>query len=985
MSTTIPQPGSRLTNYLVQQTEPIAELNLTLIQLQHTPTGARHVHLACDDPNNVFAVGFRTPPPDSTGVAHILEHTVLCGSQRYPVRDPFFTMLKRSLNTFMNAMTAADWTFYPIASMNRKDFDNLMAIYLDAAFFPLLRENDFRQEGHRLEFESPQDPDSPLTIRGVVFNEMKGAMADPSSLLSRRLTRALFPTTCYGHNSGGEPLVIPELSWEQLRDFHRTFYHPSNSWFFTYGNMPLEDHLARIEERALSSFDRLGVDSTIPLETRLDAPRQWEETFPVAGKEDLAGRSLFQVGWLTSPIENSFDCSAMGILTSLLVGNPAAPLYQALLDSQLGQNLCPGVGYHDDYRDTFFAAGLQGTDPDKTAAIEQVILDTLQQTAEQGFADERVAAALHQYEFSHREVSGDQYPYGLHLLMRMLGPWLHADDPLSPLQIGQNLQQLRKAAQDPAFFPNLIRSQLLDNPHRVSVLLRPDPDHAGREEASFNHYLREIEQSLDETDRRSLVEKANALKESQESPDNTDCLPSLEISDIAVTEKPVSYALRDDQGPEVFWFDQPTNGITYCTLQFGIGDLPNTLRPYLPMFCALLPQIGAAGQDYLTMARRISAATGGVRLTTNLLTDPADIDRVRAVVDLKSKALTRNLDHLGTILTDLMTAPDFSDLARLKTVIGQVKTSMENSIAGSGHSYAARAAASGLTPASRFREEWSGLSQLLVIREAADLDEQALGQLAEKFQQIGRHLLHKQNIAVAVTAEKADHTAMAGPLNKLLEALPAAPDLPPSEYEDFSASPKNIGWSYNLPVAYVTKVFRTLPYVHPDAPFLMILAKLLRANYLHREIREKGGAYGGLAGNDSEGGLFSLLSYRDPHLVRTLQVYRQAVDWAGSAEFSEEMVKEAILAVFGEMDRPLSPGGRGYREFLHQRQGLTLAMRQAQREAVLKATRQDIARVARIYLAEAWEQSATGVLAGEAMFQAAASDLNELGLELKRL
>lgn len=979
------QPNARLDNYRIQQTQAIPELNLSLVQLRHEPTGARHVHLACDDPNNVFAVGFRTPPPDSTGVAHILEHTVLCGSQAYPVRDPFFTMLKRSLNTFMNAMTAADWTFYPIASMNRKDFDNLMAIYLDATFFPLLRENDFRQEGHRLEFSEPRDPNSPLTIRGVVFNEMKGAMADPSSLLSRRLTRALFPTSCYGHNSGGEPQAIPELSWEQLRDFHRTFYHPSNSWFFTYGNMPLEEHLAKIEEHALSRFDRLGVDSTIPLETRFEAPRQWEETFPVAGEEDFAGRSLFQVGWLTSPIENSFDCSAMGILTSLLIGNPAAPLYQALLDSQLGQNLCPGVGYHDDYRDTFFAAGLQGTDPDKTEAIEQVILKTLQETADQGFADERVAAALHQYEFSHREVSGDHYPYGLHLLMRMLGPWLHADDPLSPLQIEQNLQRLRQAAEDPGFFPNLIRSQLLDNPHRVSVLLRPDNNHAQREEETFQQRLKKIEGSLTDTDRRMLVEKAIQLQESQETSDNLDCLPTLKIADIEVEEKPVSFTNTENSGPDVFWFDQPTNGISYLTLQFGIDDLPGDLRPYLPLFCALLPQIGAAGQDYLTMARRISAATGGVRLTTNLLTDPVDVDKVRAVIDLKSKALTGNLDNLGAILVDLITAPDFSDLARLKTVIGQVKTSMENSIAGSGHSYAARSAASGLTPASSLREEWSGVSQLLVIRETAELEDEELEKLAETFQRIGRHLLHKQTVAAAVTSEQPDHSAMEAPLQSIFEALPAAPEMPTPSGLNFTASSQNIGWSYNLPVAYVAKVFRTLPYVHPDAPLLMILAKLLRANYLHREIREKGGAYGGLAGNDSEGGLFSMLSYRDPHLIRTLQVYRQAVDWAGSAEFNDEMVKEAILAVFGELDRPLSPGGRGYREFLHQRQGLTLEMRQNQREAILRATRQEIARVARIYLAEAWDQGSTGVLAGEEMFQSAASDLREIGLQIKRL
>jgi Zn-dependent M16 (insulinase) family peptidase len=985
MSPNLPRTGSRFGKYIVLQNQAVPELNLTLVTLRHEPTGARHVHLACEDPNNVFAVGFRTPPPDSTGVAHILEHTVLCGSEHYPVRDPFFAMLKRSLNTFMNAMTAADWTFYPIASMNHKDFYNLMGIYLDAAFFPLLRKNDFRQEGHRLEFSDPQDASSPLEIRGVVFNEMKGAMADPSSLLGRRLSRALFPTNCYGMNSGGEPLDIPDLSWEQLKQFHGTYYHPSNSWFFTYGDMPLGDHLIRIEDLALSRFESLEIDSSIPLETRFRSPHRVEETFPANSEDDLKGRSLFQMAWLTCPIEDNFERSALGILTTLLVGNPAAPLYQALLDSGLGQNLCPGVGYHDDYRDTFFAAGLQGTDPEKVDAIETLILKTLQEVAGAGFPEERVAAALHQYEFSHREVSGDQYPYGLNLLMRILGPWLHADDPVSPLHLEENLRQLREAAADPAFFPGLIRKHLLDNPHRVSMLLKPDPLHAQREERQFRARLDRIERELDDPGRQQLIDEALELMRSQDDQDSMDCLPTLGLDDIDPVERPVDFTKTSLAQQEVFWFDQPTNGITYLTLQFAVEDLPLELRPYVPLFCALLPQIGAAGQDYLTMARRISAVTGGIRLTTNLLVDPTDLDRVQVAIDLRGKALVRNLPAFGDILVDLLHAPDFSDLTRLKIVIGQVKTSMENSIAGSGHSFAARAAARGLTPASQLREEWSGLSQLILIREAAARDDEGVARLAKIFRRIATCLLLQKNLSVAISAERKHHAAMTRPLASVFAALPSTPSGTTPVVQGFTPEKATVGWTYNLPVAYVTKVFRTLPFVHPDAAHLMVLAKLLRANFLHREIREKGGAYGGMAGNDNEGGLFSLLSYRDPHLIRTLEVYQNAITWACQGDFSEEMVNEAILAVFGELDRPLSPGGRGYREFLHQQQGLTLEMRQAFRDAALRTSPADLARIARRYLADGWDESATGVLAGAEMFKAAGQQLAELGMQIEKL
>lgn len=985
MSSSLPLAGTRLGHYKVEQTTEITELNLTAIQLRHEPTGARHLHIACDDPNNVFAVGFRTPPSDSTGVAHILEHTVLCGSEGYPVRDPFFAMLKRSLNTFMNAMTAADWTFYPIASMNRKDLDNLMGIYLDAVFFPLLRENDFRQEGHRFEFSDPQDSSSPLEIKGVVFNEMKGAMADPSSLLGRRLTRALFPQTCYGENSGGEPLNIPDLTWEQLRQFHQTYYHPSNSWFFTYGDMPLEEHLAKVEELALSKFEALDMSSEIPLETRLTSPIRVEETFPINSSDDLAGRSMYQLAWLTSPIEDTFERTAFGILTSLLIGNPAAPLYQALINSGLGENLCPGTGYHDDYRDTFFAAGLQGTDPDKADAIEAIILETLEKTATDGFPEERVAAALHQHEFSAREVSGDQYPYGLSLLMRVLGPWLHADDPFSPLLIEKNLQQLRHATRDPQFFPSLIRKHLLDNPHRVSMLLRPDPTHAEREEQALQQRLDQFEQQLGETTRQKLVADAVELANSQDEQDDTSCLPTLELSDIDREEQPVESYKNEIAEREVFWFDQPTNGITYLTLQFDTSGLAPELRPYLPLFCALLPQIGAAGQDYLEMARKFSASTGGVRLSANLMTDPTDIDRVKAVVDLRGKALTRNLEAFGDVLADMLSAPDFDDLARLKTVIGQVKVSMENSIAGSGHSFAARSAASGLTPAAQLREEWSGLTQLIHIREAAARDDQGIAELADVFRKIVQHLLSRQNVVAAVTAEQKNHEHMQKPLCKVLEALNASPKKLPAATSAFRPHKQVIGWAYNIPVAYVTKVFRTQPFVHPDAAPLTVLSKLLRANFLHREIREKGGAYGGLAGHNSEDGLFSMLSYRDPHMMRTLEVYRKAVDWACAGDFSDEMVKEAILAVFGELDRPLSPGGRGYHEFHNQQQGLTLEVRQTQRDAILAVTGDDLVRVARTWLAEGWEQSSTGILGGDEMFTAAKDALEPLDMQLNTL
>jgi len=869
--------------------------------------------------------------------------------------------------------------------MNRKDFYNLMGIYLDAVFFPLLREQDFRQEGHRLEFADPADPATPLQIKGVVFNEMKGAMADPSSLLGRRLNHALFPTTCYGYNSGGEPLAIPDLTWQQLQDFHADYYHPANSWFYTYGDLPLGEHLKRIDDLALRHFECRQVSSAIRAETRFTAPQRSTATFPIGPQDDPAGRSMVQLAWLTCPIGDTFARMATGILAGLLLGDPATPLYQALLDSRLGQNLAPGTGYHDDYRDTVFAVGLQGTEPDRVEAVEQVILDTLARVADEGFPSERVEAALHQFEFSSREVSGDQYPYGLSLLMRFLGPWLHADDPLSPLELEQTLAALRRAAADPGFFPGLIRHQLLGNPHRVTLLLRPDRQHAEREEQALQQRLAAAAQALDESARQQLVAVAAELQHSQEIQEDTSCLPTLELADIDPLEPRVPFSVAPPGGVPSYRFEQPTNGITYLSLQFDSGGLPPELRRWLPLFCALLPQIGAAGQDYLAIARRITAVTGGIRLGTNLLEDPTDLDRARAVVDLRAKALDSRQGAMSDLLTDLLTAPDFTDLERLRTVIGQVRVTLENSIPGSGHSYAARAAAAGLTPTARLREEWAGMSQVRLIQQAAALDQNGLAELADQFRSIAALLLTARRAAAAVTAEPAALASMASPLAALLAALPAG-NAPVATATGLATPlPRAIAWSVNVPLAYVARVFRTVAYGHRDAATLLVLAKLLRANYLHREIREKGGAYGGMAGFNADGGLLSLLSYRDPHLLRTLEVYRQAIDWACQGEFTDEMLREAILAVFGELDRPLSPGGRGHREFLCQQQGLTMALRQAMRDRILAVSRADLATAAQRYLHDDYDTSAVGILAGDALLETARAELEILGARFERL
>uniref|UniRef100_UPI003D1C14E3 insulinase family protein n=1 Tax=Geoalkalibacter halelectricus TaxID=2847045 RepID=UPI003D1C14E3 len=686
----------------------------------------------------------------------------------------------------------------------------------------------------------------------------------------------------------------------------------------------------------------------------------------------------------TCDIADGFERLALDLLSILLLGNPAAPLYKALLDSRLGSNLAPGSGYHDDYRTTLFAAGLQGTDPEHAEAIEKVVLETLEEVARRGFSRERIEGVIHRFEFGHREVTGDSYPYALMLCMRLLGPWMHCGDAVSALRISTHLERLRKELEAGPFFENLIRRQLLDNPHRVTLTLRPDPEQKRREEQQTAERLAAIQATLTAQDRQRLVEEARLLKEVQEAEEDLSCLPSLELSDIPAEEPTVPSTSSTESGLCVQWFAQPTNGIGYFIAHLDASALDPEHQPYLPLFCSLLTQIGAAGLNYMEMAERIEAGTGGIAASTEILEDPRDTSRFQALVQIRGKALVRNQDKLFGILSDIFAAPDFSDRDRLRTVLGQIKTTLENSIPSSGHSYAARAAAARLSPAARLRETWSGLELIGLTKKTAELKDEALDEFAGRMQAIAAALLRRNQLSCALVAEERDFEKIRPALNTFLAGLaPQAtePVAPPT----FNPQPVRLGWIASVPVSFVTRVFPTVPFTHADSGGLLVLAKLLRASYLHREIREKGGAYGGMSSANPETGLMSLLSYRDPHLVRTLRVYDEAAHWAAAGRFSDQEIKEAILAVFSELDRPLSPGGRGYREFANTRQGLTLEMRQDLRHKVLATDRTALQRLAQTYLVEGRARSAVSVLAGEDLLRKANAELGGEGLEIRKI
>jgi hypothetical protein len=962
------------------RTERVSALNLTVEEYRHRVTGAQHIHLAAADDNNAFLVAFLTVPQDSTGVAHILEHTVLCGSRHYPVRDPFFLMLRRSLNTFMNAMTASDWTAYPFASQNRKDFFNLLDVYLDAAFFPTLDPLDFAQEGHRLEFAEAENPDSELTFKGVVFNEMKGAMSAPVSALWQALAREVYPTTTYHHNSGGDPAHIPDLTYEQLKAFHARHYHPSNATFFTYGDIPAAEQQAIMEDRVLRHFQRLDIDLHVPPERRYAAPRVVEETY-AAQDGDTARKTHIVLGWLLGDLTDLDQVLRLNLLSRLLLDNSSSPLMNALETTELGSAPSPLCGLDDSARELLFAAGVEGSEPEHAAAVEKLVLDVLREVAETGVPAEQVEAMLHQIELGRREIGGDRYPYGLQLIMNALPQAVHHGDPVQALAIDAALERLRAAAAEPGFVQSEVRRWLLDNPHRVRLTMKPDATQAERERAAERARLASIQAKLDAAERRRIVAQAKALEVRQAHQDDPDILPRVTLADVAPALKIPPSVQEPVAGLPATWYDQPTNGLVYQQIVIDLPPLDDDALELLPLLAETLSEVGAGGRDYTQTQARQAALTGGISASASVGALAADSQTSRGLFVVSGKALVRNHGALSKLLHETLHTARFDELDRLRELIAQARMSDENSVTGNGHALAMAAASAAMSPVARLAHQWSGLAGIKALKALDDSldDPAALKALAGRLGAL-RARIAAAPVQFVIVAEDEQQPDIALRLAQVWQdtgARPSRPDqtlaLPPVSGRVAEA------WTTNTQVNFCARAYPAVAWSHPDAPALTVLGGYLRNGFLHTAIREKGGAYGGGAGFDADSAAFRFYSYRDPRLAETLADFDRALAWLHDEDHPPQAVEEAILGVIGAIDRPASPAGEARKAFHAGLFGRTPEARQAFRRAVLGVTLADLRRVAATYLVP--ERTSTAVITSLATLEKA----GDLGLTPIRL
>ncbi|MEO8745227.1 MAG: insulinase family protein [Candidatus Dormiibacterota bacterium] len=952
--------------YTIKRREPLDRLEGAYLELEHDRTGARHIHIEAKDDNNAFAVFFPTVPKDSTGVAHILEHVVLAGSQRYPVRDPFFSMTRRSLATFMNAFTSADWTMYLFSSRNAKDFMNLLDVYLDATFFPRLSEDSFKQEGIRFEFEDPADPKSGLRYKGVVFNEMKGALATPSAAMQRAVGRAIFPGLTYEQISGGDPEDIPNLTWDQLKRFHAVHYHPSNAYFYTYGDQSLEQTLEVIERNALSRFQRIAVDTAIPDVTRFTKPTAAVEPYPITAGEDSSHRSQALVAWVTVPTGDSFRILAMKVLADVLFANAGSPLRKALIDSKLGTAMADGTGLQDDYRESVFGAGLKDIAAEDAEKVQQVVLDTLEHLAAEGLDKSQVDATIHRLEFERRERSNAGFPYALKLLFTSLPPYYYGGDPYSALNFDADLERLERARLETRFFERLIREELLDNQHRALITIMPDPELEERQRLKELDRLAVAEAGLDDSDKARIVAESLRLKADQDAKQDLSTLPTLELSDIPMKFEDIPSRDAEADGARVEFYPQPTNGVTYLDIRSDFGSLTPEEKDLLPLFSRVLTQSGAAGQDYVEIASRIAAVTGGVGAAPQVQSLASVDDYVQSFV-LSGRALDRNTRPFVELLTDL-TARLEIDPNRLKEIVAESATRLESSIAGLGFQFAILRAHSRLTSEGAINDRLQGIGMLHVMRRLARLDVGELDEVIKKLDAIRKRLFRIGAIRMVVTCEE----GMVAQLQTLLSALVEA--LPPGADDRRSEEPKaldhvNEARTAAVPVAFNVRIFKTVRYTDPDSPALLVLSNYLRDTFLHRELREKGGAYGGYAQAGVASGTFYFGSYRDPNITRTYDVYDQAVKWVTEGEIEAEALKEAILGACGDVDPLESPDIKGRREATNRATGFTREERERFKQRLLEVTADDLRRVAGAYLTNAKPVQAT--VAGPDLVEAA--------------
>ncbi len=931
--------------FILIKEQELPELNTQARLYRHMQSGAQLLSMENADENKVFGVTFRTPPSDSTGVAHIMEHAVLCGSRKYPVKEPFVELVKGSLNTFLNAMTFPDKTCYPVASQNLQDFYNLIDVYIDAVFHPLIEPRTLDQEGWHYELD---DLEAPLVFKGVVFNEMKGAYSSPDSLLGRYAQQSLFPDNPYGVDSGGDPRYIPDLTYPQFKAFHETYYHPSNARIYFYGDDDPEERLRRMD-LALQSFGSRQVDSAIPLQARFPQPRRQTIAYD-AGDEQDGKKGMLVVNWLLpEPLEMERNLG-LNILAYILIGTPASPLRKALIDSGLGEDLAGG-GLDSDLRQMIFSTGLKGIDSADEAGqanfekVEALVLATLVQLAQDGIDPQAVMAALNTIEFRLRENNTGAFPRGLLLMLRSLTTWLYDGDPLAPLAFEAPLQAIKaRLAAGELYFEDLIRQYFLDNTHRTTIIMLPEPGLNARLEEVETEKLAGIRATMDAQRLQAALENTRQLNLYQETPDSPEALatiPSLRLDDLQRQNKLIPIETLQQDGARILFHDLSTNGIVYLDLGLDLHLLPQEYLPYASLFGRVLLEMGTQQEDFVRLSQRIGRLTGGIRPAFFSSALPGKSDAA-AWLFLRSKATFEHTPDLLQILDDILRSPHLDNPERLHQMVLEEKAEMEAALTPAGHRLVNTRLRSFFSESGWLDEQMGGVSYLYFLRRLTDEIERDWPAVLARLQNMLALLVNRDGLLANVTLDRAGWDSVQPKLLGFLGALPGDKPI----FQNWKVTPPahDQGLAISAKVNYVGKGANLYECGYKMHGSFAVITNYLRTTWLWEKVRVQGGAYGGFTLFDHRSGVLTFLSYRDPNLVDTLHIYDQTGQFLRQLDvqrLSQAELTKSIVGAIGDMDVYQLPDAKGFTSMTRYLAGDSEAARQVRREQILTTTLQD--------------------------------------------
>jgi len=933
---------------LIQKRE-LGELKTEARLYRHRKTGAEILSMIADDENKVFGITFRTPPFDSTGVAHILEHSVLCGSKKYPVKEPFVELLKGSLQTFLNAFTYPDKTCYPVASQNLQDFYNLMDVYLDAVFYPRITPAIFEQEGWHFELEKNE---AEMVFKGVVYNEMKGAYSSPDNVLSEYSLQSLFPDNAYGLDSGGDPKKIPDLTYEQFHAFHERYYHPSNARIFFYGDDDPEERLIRLDA-VLRDFEPLSVDSNVALQRPFDEPKKRVRPYMAGEGDETAAKGMIAVNWMLGETKDVDTNYALRILEYILLGMPASPLRKALIDSGLGEDLTGG-GLETELRQMCFSTGLKGIKPGDAQKVEDLILQTLGTLSRSGIDPHTVEAALNTIEFRLRENNTGSFPRGLSLMLRSLTTWLYGGDPLELVAFEGPLERVKnQIATVPGFLEDLIDGAFISNTHRSTLVLEPDPDLRKREADSERSRLDKAGNSMDETALEAVRENTLALRALQEKPDSPEALatiPRLNREDLEPYNKTIPLSEMDEKGIPILHHELFTNGIVYMDLGLSLQNLPSDYVPYIPLLGRAFVEMGTEKEDFVSLTQRISRKTGGIH-PAPFTSDVQGAHGSTAWLFLRGKAMAHQTDALVQILEDVLLTVTLDNRERFRQMAMEEKARIEQKLIPAGHQMVNLRLRSHFSQSHWASEQMGGISYLFFVRQLVRDIEKDWEKVLAVLKDIHRILVNRKTALANVTVDASGWIGVEPHLRGLLRALPHAPAVESgSSKKDWpdGNNPLFEGMTIPSQVNYVGKGADLTQLGYGFHGSALAITRYVRNAWLWDRVRVQGGAYGAFCLLDRTSGMLTFVSYRDPNLLQTIDIFDRSARFLEEETVTDEELTKSIIGAIGDLDSHMLPDAKGFVSLIRYLTNDTESLRQQMREELLGTTADDFKAMGRV-------------------------------------